>query len=191
MEQNLILNPALVANGSISREQIKTRINQSASDCELSALDKLQYLKSLDKATGAILRDKDEEERTIADRALEQALAKSEVQDIIAQARAEERKENTDDKKKSAKKTFLHNGCKYQLKETITYDFASNPQKYNQPECVDWRNHLQCVRTLDEQIELLRAQQAVAREQMELDEKIYFNSHPDCERTITYSIVVP
>ena len=191
MEKNFILNPAHVANGTISREEIKTRINESASDCELSALDKLQYLKSLDKATSAILKETDEEGKTLVDLALEEALAKEDVQKIIAQAHAEERKENIDEKQKKAKKTFEYNGRKYQLKVTITYDFASNPQKYNQPECVDWRNQLECVKKLDEKIEVLRGQQAVAREQMELDEKIYFKAHPDCERTITYGIVVP
>lgn len=188
---DLILYPAHVANGKISREEIKTRINESAVDSELSALDKLQYLKSLDKATSAILKDKDDDGNTLADLALEEALAKKEVQDIIAQTRAEERKEEIDEKKKKAKKTFMHNGCKYQLKETITYDFASNPQKYNQPECVDWRNQNQCVKKLEEHIELLRSQQAVAKAKMEHDEKVYFKSHPDCERTITYGIVVP
>ena len=82
---DLILYPAHVANGTISREKIKTRINQSASDCELSALDKLQYLKSLDKATSAILKDKNKDGHTLVDLALEEALAKKEVQDIIAQ----------------------------------------------------------------------------------------------------------
>ena len=187
----LILYPAHVANGTLSREEIKTRINESASDCELSALDKLQYLKSLDKATSAILKDKDEDGNTLADHALEEALAKEEVQAIIAQTRAEERKEEIDEKKKKQKKTFTHNGCKYQLKETISYDFKSNPQKYNQPECVDWRRQDEYIQDLDEQIELLRSKQAVARQQMELDEKIYFKSHPDCDRTITYSIAVP
>lgn len=188
---DLILYPAHVANGIISREEIKTRINESAADCELSALDKLQYLKSLDKAISAIIKDADEDGRTLVDLALEEALAKEEVQAIIAQTRAEERKEEIDEKKKKAKKTFLHNGCKYQLKETITYDFASNPQKYNQPECVDWRRQDDYILELDKEIELLRSKQAVARQQMELDERIYFKAHPDCERTITYGIVVP
>ena len=188
---DLILYPAHVANGTISREEIKTRINESASDCGLSALDKLQYLKSLDKATSAILKETNEDGNTLADLALEEALAKKEVQDIIAQTRAEERKEEIDEKKKKAKKTFMHNGCKYQLKETITYDFVSNPQKYNQPECVDWRNQSLCIKKLDEQIEILRSQQAVAKAKMEHDEKVYFKAHPDCERTITYGIVVP
>ena len=188
---DLVIYPAHVANGSIKREEIAERIKTTAENCELTPLEKFQFCKSIEKAVSAVLKAEDEDGKTIADLALEQALTLDDVKEIIRLARAEELKEDVGDKKKKAKKTFGYNGCSYKLKETITMDFSSNPQKYNQPECVDWRNQLECVKRLDEQMEILRSQQAVAKAQMELDEKIYFKSHPNCDRTIKQGIVVP
>ena len=188
---DLVIYPAHVANGSIKREEIAERIKATAENCELTPLEKLQFCKSIEKAVSAVLKAEDEDGKTIADLALEQALMLDDVKEIIKQARAKELKEEVGDKKKKPKKTFGYNGCSYQLKETITMDFSTNPQKYNQPECVDWRNQNLCVKKLEEQIELLRSKQAVAKAKMEHDEKVYFKSHPDCERTITYGIVVP
>ena len=179
---DLVIYPAHVANGSIKREEIAERIKTTAENCELTPLEKLQFCKSIEKAVSAVLKAEDEDGKTIADLALEQALTLDDVKEIIKQARAEELKEEVGDKKKKAKKTFGYNGCSYQLKETITMDFSSK--------CVDWRNQLECVKRLDEQMEILRSQQAVAKAQMELDEKIYFKAHPGCERTIKQGIAV-
>lgn len=190
MEKEFVLYPEMIATGKVTREQLTNLIYKAGKACGLDPLEKLQFCKSIEKAVSAVLKAEDEDGKTIADLALEQALTLDDVKEIIKQARAEELKEEVGDKKKKAKKTFGYNGCSYQLKETISIDFSSNPQKYNQPECVDWRNQLECVKRLDEQIEILRSQQAVAKAQMELDEKIYFKSHPNCDRTIKQGIAV-
>ena len=188
---DLIIYPAHVANGKISRDEIKSRIIDSANENELTVIDMLQYCKSLEKAVSAVLKAKNEDGKTIADLAKELALTLPEVQRIIAEARAEELKEDMPDKKKTKKKTFFYNGCPLVWKEVITYPFKDNPQKYNQEECVDWRKQQEVIDACEKQIADLRETQAVARRQQEKDEKKYLRSHPDCERKIESSIVVP
>ena len=191
MDNNLVLDPCAIANGEMGKKELVKAIMDAATGCGLTAIEKLRFYRELEKAAGAAVKEKDSEFGMSADDAATiQAESLPEVQQIIAEARAEELKEDVPTKKKKAKKTFLYNGLSYTIKEDIAYDFASNPQKYNQQECVDWRNQKQILVDIDDELDEIKERQANAKQQMAKDERKYLRNHPDCDRTIKRKVVV-
>ena len=187
---DLILYPAHVANGTIERAQIMKRIMDSAKDCDLTPLDKLRFYRELEKAAGEAVKVKDEDlDMPVTDAALLQAEALPEVQKILADARAEELREEPEDKKKKKKKVFTYNGCKYVIKEDISIDM-SDYNKFRGPEAVDWRKQHVELDTIEDKMADLRLDMSAVKTNMSNDEKKYFRAHPDCDRTIKRSVAV-
>ena len=88
---DFVVYPAHVANGTITRDEIMTRMMEVASNCDLTAIDKLRFYRELEKAAGAAVKAIDKKYDMCVDDAavvLDESLP--EVQKIIAEARAEE-----------------------------------------------------------------------------------------------------
>ena len=187
---DLILYPAHVANGTIERAEIMKRIMDSAKECDLTPLDKLRFYRELEKAAGEAVKANDVDyDMSVADAALLQAEALPEVEKILADARAEELREEPEDKKKKKKKVFTYNGCEYIVKEDISIDM-SDYNKFRGPEAVDWRKQRVKQVSIEDKMADLRLDLSAVKTNMSNDEKKYFRAHPDCDRTIKRSVAV-
>ena len=150
MEQNFIINPAEVANGTVTRKEITSQVHESATNSGLTALDELRYVRELSKGASDVEKIKDEETKmTLPKRALAQAEALPQLQEALAQD----------------KKEFLYNGCWYQYKTEIKHDLSKETGKYAKA----WQKKKAQFDDMATQIADLKAQQETIKAQMDQD----------------------
>ena len=177
MEQIFILNPADVANGSITRSAITEQFTESAKLNGLLPLDKLRFYRETSKAATDAEKVKENPEDkkcpTLMDQALKQAKALKEFKQAM----------------RNGSKEFPYNGCTYQYREEVTIDLS----KCEGPYAEDWQLQQSVIEEIDKQIAALRNEQKAAKSAMEADGKNYLAENPECtkmKKTVKPSIVV-
>ena len=174
MEQNFILNPADVANGSITRSAITELFTNSAKQNGLLPLDKLRFFRETSKAaTDAEKVKEDKKSPSLMELALKQAKSLKEFKQAM----------------RNGSKEFPYNGCTYQYREEVTIDLS----KCEGPYAEDWQLQQSVIEDIDRQIAALRNEQKAAKSAMEADGKNYLSENPDCKKvkvTTKTSLVV-
>ena len=174
MEQNFILNPADVANGSIMRSAITEQFTESAKQNGLLPLDKLRFYRETSKAaTDAEKVKEDKKSPSLMELALKQAKSLKEFKQAM----------------RNGSKEFPYNGCTYQYREEVTIDLSKCEGAYAE----DWQLQQSVIEDIDKQIAALRNEQKAAKSAMEADGKNYLAENPDCKKvkvTTKTSLVV-
>lgn len=177
MEQNFIINPADVVNGSITRSAITEQFTESAKQNGLLPLDKLRFYRETSKAAIDAEKvkenPKDKKCPTLMEQALKQAKALKEFKQAM----------------RNGSKEFLYNGCTYLYREEVTIDLS----KCEGPYAEDWQLQQSVIEDIDRQIASLRNEQKAAKSAMEADGKNYLSENPECDKvkvTKKHSIVV-
>ena len=165
MEQNFILNPAEVANGSIMRSEITEQFTESANLNGLLPLDKLRFFRETSKAAAEAEKVKLDPENkkspTIANLAIKQAKSLKEFKTAM----------------RNGSKEFSYNGCTYQYREEVTIDLSDCEGELAE----DWQLQKSVVEDIDRHIVALRNEQKVAKLAMEADGKNYLAANPECK----------
>ena len=174
MEQNFIINPAEVANGSITRSAITELFTNSAKQNGLLPLDKLRFYRTLEKAAAEAAKAIDEKYGApITEVAVEHAASLPQLHEALAEG----------------KKEFVYNGCTYQYKEDSTIDL-SDYNRFKGEDAVDWRKQKAKLAEINVDMSNLRSDQKRVKAAMSADEAKYIAKHPDCPREVTHSIAV-
>ena len=174
---NFILNPAEVANGTIKRAEMTAQFTQSADENGLLPLDKLRFFRETSKAAAEAEKVKLDPENkkspTVADLALKQAKSLKEFKTAM----------------RNGTKEFTYNGCTYQYREEVTIDLSECEGELAE----DWQLQKSVIEDIDRQIASLRNEQKVAKSAMEADGKNFLSANPECKNvkvTTKPSIVV-
>lgn len=174
MEQNFILNPADVANGSIMRSEITEQFTESAKLNGLLPLDKLRFFRETSKAaTDAEKVKEDKKSPSLMDLAIKQAKSLKEFKQAM----------------RNGSKEFPYNGCTYQYREEVTVDLSDCEGEYADA----WREQVEKLKELETEMETLRNKQKAVKSAKESAEKNYQNENPECtkmKKTIKPSLVV-
>lgn len=174
MEQNFILNPADVANGSIMRSEITEQFTESAKLNGLLPLDKLRFFRETSKAaTDAEKVKEDKKSPSLMDLAIKQAKSLKEFKQAM----------------RNGSKEFPYNGCTYQYREEVTVDLSDCEGEYADA----WREQVEKLKELETEMETLRNKQKAVKSAKESAEKNYQNENPECtkmKKTIKSSLVV-
>lgn len=174
MEQNFILNPADVANGSIMRSAITEQFTESAKLNGLLPLDKLRFFRETSKAaTDAEKVKEDKKSPSLMDLAIKQAKSLKEFKQAM----------------RNGSKEFPYNGCTYQYREEVTVDLSDCEGEYADA----WREQVEKLKELETEMETLRNKQKAVKSAKESAEKNYQNENPECtkmKKTIKPSLVV-
>lgn len=163
MEKNFILNPASIANGSITRSAITELFTNSAKQNGLLPLDKLRFFRETSKAaTDAEKVKEDKKSPSLMELALKQAKSLKEFKQAM----------------RNGSKEFPYNGCTYQYREEVTIDLS----KCEGPYAEDWQLQQSVIEDIDRQIASLRNEQKAAKSAMEADGKNYLSENPECDK---------
>lgn len=163
MEQNFILNPAEIANGSIMRSAITEQFTESAKQNGLLPLDKLRFFRETSKAaTDAEKVKEDKKSPSLMELALKQAKALKEFKQAM----------------RNGSKEFPYNGCTYQYREEVTVDLSDCEGEYADA----WREQVEKLKELETEMETLRNKQKAAKSAKESAEKNYQNENPECTK---------
>ena len=166
MEQNFILNPADVANGSIMRSAITEQFTECANQNGLLPLDKLRFFRETSKAAAEAEKVKLDPENkkspTVADLALKQAKSLKEFKTAM----------------RNGSKEFTYNGCTYQYREEVTIDLSECEGELAE----DWQLQKSVIDDIDKQITNLRTERNLAKTAMETDGKNYLAENPECDK---------
>ena len=171
---NLILDPCAIANGTTSRNDIKTSINDIAVVNGLLPLDKLRFVRQLSKAATEVESIKDDATKlTLPKLALKQAKTLASFKKAI----------------KEGKKEFMFNGTMYQYREDITIDLSECQGE----EAEKWLAKKAELAEKEQKIADLREDIKDIKSTMEACENKYVANNPNCDKvqiTIKPSIVV-
>ena len=163
---NFILNPASIANGSITRSAITEQFTESAKQNGLLPLDKLRFYRETSKAATDAEKVKENPEDkkcpTLMELALKQAKSLKEFKQAM----------------RNGSKEFPYNGCTYQYREEVTIDLS----KCEGPYAEDWQLQQSVIENIDRQIAALRNEQKAAKSAMEADGKNYLSENPECDK---------
>ena len=177
MNTEFILNPAEIANGSITRSAITEQFTESAKLNGLLPLDKLRFFRVTSKAATDAEKVKENPEDkkcpTLMQLAIKQAKGLKEFKAAI----------------KAGQKEFPYNNGTYQYREEVTIDLSACEGPYAE----DWQLQQSVIEDIDRQIAALRNEQKAAKSAMEADGKNYLAENPDCKKvkvTTKPSIVV-
>lgn len=177
MNENFIINPAEIANGSITRSAITEQLTESAKLNGLLPLDKLRFYRETSKAATDAEKVKENPEDkkcpTLMELALKQAKSLKEFKQAM----------------RNGSKEFPYNGCAYQYREEVTIDLSDCEGEYADA----WKEQVEKLKELETEMETLRNKQKAAKSAKESAEKNYQNENPDCpnmKKTVKPSIVV-
>ena len=160
---NLVLDPCAIANGTTSRNDIKTSINDIAVVNGLLPLDKLRFVRTLSKGATEVESIKDDATKlTLPKLALKQAKTLASFKKAI----------------KEGKKEFLFNGTMYQYREDITIDLSECEGE----EAEKWIAKKAELATIEKKIAALREDMKDVKSTMEACENKYIADNPDCDK---------
>lgn len=160
---NLVLDPCAIANGTTSRNDIKTSVNDIAVVNGLLPLDKLRFVRVLSKAATDVESIKDETFKlTLPKLAVKQAKTLASFKKAI----------------KEGKKEFQYNGTMYHYREDITIDMSECEGE----QADKWREKKEELAVIEKKMAELREDMKDVKSSIEACENKYMTENPECKK---------